>query len=127
MKKTKIIIIEDDRFLNKLYSDKLESSNFEVLRFLQGEDGLNNIELEKPDLILLDLILPIKSGFEILTEIKNNLETKDIPVVILSNLNQEKDIKKGMELGAISYLNKIDISINDLPNIINNILKKVKE
>ena len=109
MKKTKIIIIEDDRFLNKLYSDKLESSNFEVLRFLQGEDGLNNIELEKPDLILLDLILPIKSGFEILTEIKNNLETKDIPVVILSNLNQEKDIKKGMELGAISYLNKIDI------------------
>ncbi|KPJ71354.1 hypothetical protein AMJ50_02590 [Parcubacteria bacterium DG_74_3] len=118
MKKTKILIIEDDKFLIKLYSDKLRREGFEVVEAISSEEGLNKVLMEKPDLVLLDLVLPRKSGFEILSEIKLNPKTKNIPVVILTNLGQESDIKRGLDLGAAAYLVKTDFSINQLPELI---------
>ena len=126
MEKAKILIIEDDRFLIKLYASKLQREGFEIMEAISGEEGLNKILREKPDLVILDLVLPQKSGFEILSEIKMNPETKNIPVVILTNLGQETDIKKGLSLGAAAYLIKTDFSINQLPEIVKEHLVKSK-
>lgn len=127
MEKAKILIIEDDKFLLKLYSDKLRREGFEVAGAISGEEGLNKVFGEKPDLVLLDLVLPQKSGFEILSEMKLNPETKDIPVVILTNLGQESDIQRGLELGAAAYLVKTEFSVNQLPELIKEHLVKAKE
>ena len=110
MTKKKILIIEDDKFLLKLYGDKLRRAGFEVAESVTGEEALNKISVDMPDLIILDLILPKKSGFEILTEFKLNPKTKNIPVIILTNLGQESDIKKARDLGVKDYLIKADIT-----------------
>ncbi|MEK7576414.1 MAG: response regulator [Patescibacteria group bacterium] len=120
----KILLVEDDKFLIKLYSEKLVREGFEVSMAISGEEGLTKIEREKPDLILLDIILPQKNGFDILSEVKLNPHTKDIPVILLTNLGQDADIKTGMDLGAADYLIKTDFSINDLPERIRRVLAK---
>ncbi|MFH1462513.1 MAG: response regulator [bacterium] len=125
--KEKILIIEDDKFLLKLYSDKLRRAGFEVLGSLTGEEGMNKVASEEPDLIVLDLILPGKNGFEILSELKLDKKTKDIPVIILTNLGQESDMKRGLEMGASSYLLKTDFSINQLPEAVKEYLVKAKK
>lgn len=120
--KTKILIIEDDKFLVKALQDHLKRVGFVVVIAMDGEEGLKLIISEKPDLILLDLILPKKGGFEVLAEISGNSddEIKSIPILILSNLGQESDLKKGLELGAVGYLIKTDFSMKA-------IVKKIKE
>jgi DNA-binding response OmpR family regulator len=127
MKKPKVLIIEDDQRINKVYIAKLSLEGMEVVTALDGEEGLRKIYSEKPDLILLDLMLPQKSGFEILEEIKKDPKVKDIPVLILSNLAQEKEIKKGLELGAVDYLVKTDYSISQVMEKIKKVLPHYKE
>lgn len=122
MKKIRILIIEDDKFLIKLYNDKLTRAGFDVSMAISGEEGLAKVENEKPDIVLLDVILPQKNGFDILSELKLNPDTKNIPVIILTNLGQESDIKTGLELGAADYLVKTDFSINKLPEKVKTVL-----
>lgn len=112
--RNRILLVEDDLALLKIYSNKLKANNFEVLVATTGNEGLHKALTEKPDIILLDIILPEKDGFMVLENIKNNDETKDIPVIILSNLGQEPDIKRGKELGAEDYLVKSNVSLIDL-------------
>jgi two-component system alkaline phosphatase synthesis response regulator PhoP len=107
-------MIEEDRFFRKIYRDKLTKVGFEFLEATNGEEGLNKIIDEKPDLVLLDLILPIKNGFDVLIDMKANKNTQNIPVVILSNLSQESDIKRGLSLGAKDYLVKTEISLSQV-------------
>lgn len=110
--KPKVLMIEEDRFLRKIYRDKLSRLGFEFLEATNGEEGLNKVIYEKPDLVILDLMLPKKNGFDVLIDIKNNKNTQKIPVIILSNLGQESDIKRGFGLGAASYLVKTDVSLS---------------
>ena len=98
----------------------LEKAGFKIIQALDGEIGLNLAEKEKPDLILLDLILPKISGFEVLKRLKENKETKDIPVIILTNLEESTDVGKSLELGATTYLVKSDQSLDD-------VLERIKE
>ncbi|PJB08853.1 response regulator [bacterium (Candidatus Gribaldobacteria) CG_4_9_14_3_um_filter_33_9] len=119
----KILIIEDDQRINKVYTAKLSIEGIEVSTALDGEEGLRRIYDEKPDLILLDLMLPKKSGFEILKEIKKDEKIKDIPVLILSNLAQEKEIEEGLALGAQDYLVKTNYSIQQVMEKIKKALK----
>jgi len=116
--KKKILIIEDDKFLLKLYSDKLIREGFNVSMAITGEEGLSKVVQEKPDLVLLDIILPQKNGFEILSALKLNPGLQHIPVIVLTNLGQESDIKTGMDLGAADYLVKTDFSITKLPEVV---------
>ena len=122
-KSTRVLIIEDDQRINKVYMAKLSVEGITVMTALDGEEGLRKIYSEKPDLILLDLMLPQKSGFEILKEIKQDPKVKDIPVLILSNLAQEKEVEKGLELGAEDYLVKTDYSIQQVMEKIKKALK----
>jgi len=119
----KILIIEDDQRINKVYTAKLSIEGIEASTALDGEEGLRRIYNEKPDLILLDLMLPKKSGFEILKEIKKDEKIKDIPVLILSNLAQEKEIEEGLALGAQDYLVKTNYSIQQVMERIKKALK----
>jgi DNA-binding response OmpR family regulator len=105
MKKT-VLIVEDDKFLRELISRKILNEGFDVSEAVDGEDGLKKVKEEKPDLILLDLILPGIDGFEFLARIKEDSGLAQIPVIILSNLGQKEDIEKGMKLGAVDYLIK---------------------
>lgn len=122
--KKKILLIEDDIYLLKIYGNKLRNSNFEVLLATTGEEGLHKILSEKPDLVLLDLILPGKDGFQVLEEMKKYNLIEKIPVIILSNLGQRPDIKRGLELGAVDYLVKANISLMKVVEKINKYLKK---
>ncbi|OGZ33293.1 MAG: hypothetical protein A3I88_02780 [Candidatus Portnoybacteria bacterium RIFCSPLOWO2_12_FULL_39_9] len=103
---SKILIIEDDPFLNEMYVTKFTQANFEVEVAIDGQEGLQKIEKNKPDLILLDIVLPKMDGFEILEKIKNNPQLKKIPVVLLTNLGQRNEVEKGLSLGADEYIIK---------------------
>jgi len=124
-KKQKILMIEEDRFLRKIYRNKLTQAGFEFQEALNGEEGLNKVIAEKPDLVLLDLILPRKSGFDVLIEMKRNKKTKNIPVIILSNLGQETDIKRGFSFGAKDYLVKFEVSLSEVVERIKECLVKM--
>ncbi|MFQ6049785.1 MAG: PleD family two-component system response regulator [Candidatus Paceibacterales bacterium] len=119
-KKPKILMIEDNQYLLKLYRNKLTSVGFEFIEATNGVEGLNKVISLKPDIVLLDLILPRKNGFDVLIEMRRNAETKDIPVIILSILGQEADVKRGLSLGAQDYLVKAETSFSE-------VISKVKE
>jgi len=102
----KILIVEDDKFLRELISQKLVREGYDIAEAIDGEKGIKAAREEKPDLILLDLILPGIDGFEVLTKIKEDPKVAQIPVIILSNLGQKDDIERGLKMGAIDYLIK---------------------
>jgi len=106
MEDRKILIVEDDDFLLQMYSTKLELEGFKVLEAMNGLQGLKTAQKEKPDLILLDLNLPELSGFEVLSQLKRDEDTKNIRVLILTNYSQKEDIDRCLELGADDYLIK---------------------
>lgn len=116
----KILFIEDEAHLQKLVSQQLEQEGFRILSALNGEIGLQKAKQELPDLILLDLILPKKDGFEVLHELKTQEKTKNIPVIILTNLETSADVQKALDLGAIIYLVKANYKLEE-------IIRKIKE
>ena len=103
---SKILLIEDDKFLRELIIQKLGREGYEVAEAPEGEAGLAKAKEEKPDLVLLDLILPGIDGFEVLSRMKKDPALASIPVIILSNLGQRDDVQKGIDLGAEDYLIK---------------------
>jgi len=112
---SKILIVEDDKFLRELMVRKLTSEHsFEVLSAMDGESGLKAMKDQKPDLVLLDLILPGISGFDVLEKIKEEQCLTGMPVIILSNLGQQDDVEKGMKLGAIDYMVKAHFTPNEI-------------
>ena len=119
----KIVVVEDDQILLKALNIGLLSNDFEVLSAKDGEAGLDVVKKEKPDLVLLDLILPKMHGFEVLKALKSDKSTKNIPVIILSNLGQDSDVEKGMDLGAKDYFVKASTDLSELAEKINKILK----
>jgi len=101
-----ILLIEDDPFLIDIYTTKLETSGFEVGVAKNGEEALDKLKEKKPDLVILDIVLPRLDGWEVLARIKENPELKDLKVVALSNLGQKEEVEKGVKMGATKYLIK---------------------
>ena len=122
----KILLAEDDKFLSRAYKDGLEEAGFEVVIAFDGEAALEKIRSEKPDLVLLDLIMPIKNGFEVLGEMAIDDILKKIPVIIFSNLSQESDMERGKALGAVDYLVKADYSLRAVVEKVNEYLARAK-
>ncbi|OHA50686.1 MAG: hypothetical protein A3A97_02070 [Candidatus Terrybacteria bacterium RIFCSPLOWO2_01_FULL_40_23] len=115
----KILFVEDEQALQRTISEALHREGFEVLNAIDGDSGARLAKTEKPDMILLDLILPRRSGFDVLKELKETEETKDIPVIVLTNLESPADVDRAIELGATTYLVKANYDLSD-------IVKKVK-
>jgi len=118
-----ILIIEDDKFLRELITQKLIKEGYETSEAIDGEEGIKKIKEEKPSLILLDLILPGIDGFEVLSRAKEDPDISSIPVIILSNLGQKEDIERGLKLGAVDYLIKAHFTPGEIIEKIKNILK----
>ena len=123
-KKVKVLIIEDDSFLLRMYADKFEIENFKVFIADEGKKGLRVAQKELPDIILLDIILPGMNGFEILKELKANQTTEKIPVILLTNLSQRDDVDQGLTLGAKDYLIKAHFMPSEVVAKVKNILNK---
>ncbi len=104
--KIKVLLVEDDSMIVEMYKFRLEEEGFDVLVTDKGTEALEIASKEKPNIILLDVILPEVDGFSVLQMIKNNSKTKNIPVVMLTNLGQESDKEKGNQLGAVEYFIK---------------------
>lgn len=120
--KIKILFVDDDSFLRRVYETELSEQNFEVILAVDGQDGLDKARITDPNLIILDMIMPKKNGFEVLTELQSDPKTSHIPVIILSNLGQAADKQKGMDLGAADYLVKDSTTLGVIVEKIEHIL-----
>jgi len=114
METKKILLVEDDPFLSSLLKNRLIKENLEVAHARDGQEALDLLKNYKPDLILLDLILPKKSGFEVMEGIRQDPQLQNAPIIIISNLGQPEDVQKGQQLGAVEYFIKAKTSIDDL-------------
>ncbi len=117
---SKILIIEDEITLQNALKEFLMAENFEVASATDGEKGLELAQSGNPDLVLLDIVLPKKDGYEVLAGIKKDGRTKHIPVILFTNLESPEDVEKALEAGASTYLVKSDYKLEE-------IVKKIKE
>jgi two-component system response regulator VicR len=113
LQKKKILIIEDDRALQNALVEILSKEGYETTSAFDGEEGVQKAQIEKPDLILLDLILPKKDGYEVLAELKKS-SSESIPVLILTNLEEIDNVQKALDLGAKTFMVKSDFSLKDI-------------
>ena len=118
----KILFVEDERRMQETLGTKLREEGYEVVSAYDGESGLEMIEKEKPDLILLDLILPKKDGFEVLEELRKKPGLSAIPVVVLTNLESSKDVERCLALGIRSYLAKANYTLEEVAKKIKQVL-----
>lgn len=102
----KILIIEDDRYISKMYQLKLSLDGFDVQVADNGRIGVDKVKEFKPDIILTDILMPELDGFEVIKMVKADEESKNTPILIMSNLGQEDHIQKGLALGALGYIVK---------------------
>lgn len=121
--KRKILWVEDDVFLSGLIGQRFGGLGAILFGANNGKQALEIAKIEKPDIILLDILLPGIGGFEILKNLKEDPETKNIPVIILSNLSQKSDIEKGKELGAVSFLVKATVNLDEIVQEVKKVLK----
>ena len=119
----KVLIVEDDKFLRELIVKKLLGEGYDIVEAIDGEEGIKKIKEEKPDLVLLDLILPGVDGFGVLSQMRDDSSVSSIPVIILSNLGQKDDVERGLKLGAVDYLIKAHFTPGEIIEKIKNILK----
>ncbi len=120
----RILLVEDDRFFRRFYVEKLKERGFEVEEAEDGVQGVEKARLAMPDLIVLDIIMPKKDGFEVLMTLQSDSNLKNIPVLIFSTLGQDADIEKAKKLGALDYVNKSLMNFDNLITKINALTQK---
>lgn len=114
----KILVAEDDHFLVNAYKVKLSKSGFDVVIAQDGAEALEKLASEKPDALILDLIMPGMDGFVVLEKMKQDTQLAKIPVIVASNLGQDEDIKKAIALGAKHFIVKSNFKIDDLVELL---------
>ena len=115
-----ILVVEDEGFLVRALKDNLETEGCSVGMATNGDEAMKRIKEKRPDLILLDLLMPKRDGFYVLEEVKKNLELKLIPIIVLSNLGGDAEIKRALEMGADDYFVKSQHPIQE-------VIEKVKD
>ncbi|MBT4349705.1 response regulator [bacterium] len=126
-KKIKVLLIEDEEMLANMYEVKFQNEGFEVIKALDGATGLDLSKTTNPDFVLLDVIMPKMDGFSVLKAIREDEKTKNLPVMLLTNLGQDEDIQKGKELGAVGYLVKANVTPADVVESVRKELEKLKK
>lgn len=122
--KSRILLVEDDEFLSKILIEKLVIRGFDVVHVKDGAAALKAAGDKRLDAILLDILIPKKNGFEVLTELKRNSATKAIPVLMLTNLGKREDVDRALKLGAVEYLIKAHFAPSDMIDRLNKVLGK---
>ena len=121
---TRIVVADDDRMFRKVAETTLRRLGYAVATASDGEDALQLIRSERPDMIVLDLIMPKLQGFDVLTILKQDALTSAIPVIVLSSLTQEQDKQEALDLGAVAYFNKTTFSMSELVKQVESTLAK---
>jgi len=124
MDKITILLAEDDEVLSKVVEEELTEAGFECFQAYDGEVSLRLAQEKKPDLILLDILMPKKNGFDVLEALKRSPETKEIPVIMLTMLGGDDDIKKGLRLGANDYIVKSQHALPEIVEKVGNFFTK---
>ncbi len=124
--KGSILLVEDDTFISGMYQTKLSMLGYEVKVVSDGETAWNELKKSTPDLVLLDIVLPKKDGFEVLSDIRADAGLKGLPVILLTNLGQKPDVQKGLELGADDYIIKAHFTPTEVVEKIEKMLSKRK-
>lgn len=119
----KILLVEDDVFMLELLSDKLRKSGFEVHLATDGEECMKILKSLKPDLVLLDIVMPKLDGLEVLRRVKASPELSSMPIIVLSNLGQKEEIDRAMDLGAKDYIVKANFTTREIVEKLDSILK----
>lgn len=122
----RILLIEDDPFLSRLLTERLARENLNFDLAVSGEEGLKKAQKDKPALVLLDLVLPGIDGYEVLKRMKEDSNLSKVPVFILSNLGQDDEIKRGLDLGAVNFLIKANFDLDEIIEKIKQALPKVE-
>lgn len=120
--KKKVLLVEDDKMILDMYTLKFTQEGYEVTQAENGKDGLDAAKRINPDIVLLDIILPQMDGFTVLKSLKADPKLKNIPVVLLTNLGQDGDVKKGIELGAVDYLIKANFTPSQVVDKVKSVL-----
>jgi CheY-like chemotaxis protein len=123
MNAKRVLLVEDDRFLRRACEKSLQQQGFTVSTAPDGEEALRAIRADPPDIILLDLLMPKVSGFEVLKDIRSDEKTRSIPVIILTNSSKETDIREIQSLGVTGYLVKANLSLEELGSQVKQALK----
>lgn len=121
-KKTAVVLVEDEKMLAEMYVTKFTMEGYDAHKANDGQTGFELIKQVKPDIILLDIIMPKLDGFAVLKMLKNDAQLKNIPVILLTNLGQDEDIKKGKELGAVDYFVKANHTPAEVVNKVKQVL-----
>lgn len=120
--KINVLLVEDDSFLANIYKTKFEMEGFKISVSENGEAALTDVKKKKPAIILLDILLPKLDGFVVLSKLKEDKDTKDIPVILLTNLGQKDDVQKGLDLGAVDYLIKAHFKPSEVVDKVKKVL-----
>jgi DNA-binding response OmpR family regulator len=123
----RIVVADDDRMFRKVAETTLRRQGYDVATASDGEEALQLIRSERPDMIVLDLIMPKLQGFDVLQTLKQDALTSAIPVIVLSSLTQEQDKQEALDLGAVAYFNKTTFSMSELVKQVENTLTKGHE
>src|SRR3989338_10432667 len=110
----KVLIIEDDKFMAESLATKFKEANFAIAHLKNGNKVVEEMIIQKPDIVILDILLPGKNGFEVLKELKEKEETKNIPVIIVSNLGSKDDLEKGRQLGVADFMIKATVTPEEI-------------
>lgn len=120
--KKKVLLVEDDKMILDMYTLKFTQEGYEVTQAENGKDGLDLARKINPDIVLLDIILPQMDGFTVLKALKADPKMQKVPVVLLTNLGQDGDVKKGIELGAVDYLIKANFTPSQVVDKVKSVL-----
>lgn len=122
----KVLIVDDDQLTATTWAMGLKSAGMEVITAASGQEGLNQVKSQKPDLVLLDQIMPDMLGNVVLNTLKQDPETTNIPVMLISNYNEAQMMKEAIEIGAIDYILKYQIETNDLVDKVKGIMTELE-
>ncbi|MEK7629693.1 MAG: response regulator [Patescibacteria group bacterium] len=119
-----VLVVEDDAFLRRMLTEKLHKEGLNVFEATNGTEAHESLNKQTPNIILLDLMMPGTDGFQLLREIKTDAKTKDIPVMVLSNLGEKEHIERAMSLGVVDYMIKAHFVLDEIVSKIKSILNK---
>ena len=122
-----VLIIEDEEFLAKVLNDKLTKAGYAIIQVNNGAEGIQKVKADKPNLVLLDIMLPIKNGVEVLEAIRKDKTMQDTPVIIITNLESPPEEKRCKELGVLDYLIKSNMSLSEVEDVVNIHLQSLKK
>ena len=124
MEKPHILLVEDDSILSRVIEEELESAGYKISQVKDGEEAVDLINKKRPDLVLLDILMPKMNGMEVLEHIKASTTTRNIPVIMLTVLSSDDDIKKALKLGAEDYIVKSQHAVGEIVDKVNEFFDK---